>query len=186
MDRSSSAIGMPDYFQSLMKAGEQAAKQFDDALVTAMGVEAKPAEGGDTSPFAVAADLQKLYWSQITSFWKGILPNSSAAGAQPSPRDRRFKDEAWQHSPYYDLLKQSYLTASKQMTEIVDQAQVDDKSKLQLRFYARQFIDAMSPTNFPATNPEVIRTAIRTRSASSDNRDTKFDRGSAEGANYPR
>jgi len=56
--------------------------------------------------------------------------------------------------------------ASRQLAEIVDQAHVDDKSKLQLRFYARQFIDAMSPANFPATNPEVIRTAIRTRSAS--------------------
>ena len=175
MDRSSSATGMPDYFQSLMKAGEQATKQFDDALVSAMGVEAKPAEGEDKSPFAVVADLQKLYWSEVMGFWKGILPNSSAAGAQPSSRDRRFKDEAWHHSPYYALIKQSYLLASKQMAEIVDQAQVDEKSKLQLRFYARQFIDAMSPSNFPATNPEVIRTAIRTRSASSDNRDAKFD-----------
>jgi polyhydroxyalkanoate synthase len=166
MDRSSSATGMPDYFQSLMKAGEQATKQFDDALVSAMGVEAKPAAGEDKSPFAMVADLQKLYWSEVMGFWKGILPHSSAAGAQPSSRDRRFKDEAWHHSPYYALIKQSYLLASKQMAEIVDQAQVDEKSKLQLRFYARQFIDAMSPSNFPATNPEVIRTAIRTRSAS--------------------
>jgi len=166
MDHPSSATGMPDYFQSLMKVGEQAAKQFDDALVSAMGVEAKPAEGEDKSPFAVATDLQKLYWSQIMGFWKGFLPNSTAAGAQPSSRDRRFLDEAWRHSPYFALLKQSYLLASKQLAEIVDQAQVDEQSKLQLRFYARQFIDAMSPSNFPATNPEVIRTAIRTRSAS--------------------
>ncbi len=43
---------------------------------------------------------------------------------------------------------------------------MDDKTRLQLRFYARQFIDAMSPSNFPATNPEVIRKAIETRSAS--------------------
>src|SRR6202012_4995688 len=63
-------------------------------------------------------------------------------------------------------LKQSYLLGSKQLTELVDQAQVDDKSKLQLRFYARQFIDAMSPSNFPATNPEGIRSAIQTRSRS--------------------
>ena len=48
----------------------------------------------------------------------------------------------------------------------MDRAQVDDKTKLQLRFYARQFIDAMSPSNFPATNPEVIRKAIETRSVS--------------------
>ena len=43
------------------------------------------------------------------------------------------------------------------------QAQVDERTKLQLKFYARQFIDAMSPSNFPATNPEVIRTAIQPR-----------------------
>ena len=70
------------------------------------------------------------------------------------------------NSPYYKLIKQSYLTTSKQLADLVDQAQVDEKSKLQLRFYARQYIDAMSPSNFPATNPEVIRTAIQTRSAS--------------------
>ena len=48
MDRSSSATGMPDYFQSLMKAGDQAARQFDDALVSAMGVETKHAKREDT------------------------------------------------------------------------------------------------------------------------------------------
>jgi len=58
------------------------------------------------------------------------------------------------------------LLGSKHLHEFVDRAQVDDKTKLQLRFYARQFIDAMSPSNFPATNPEVIRKAIETRSAS--------------------
>jgi polyhydroxyalkanoate synthase subunit PhaC len=165
MDRSSSAYGS-EYFESLMKAGQQAVKQFDDALASAMGVQAKPAKSEDTSPFVVVADLQRQYWSQLLGFWKGTFLSSSPAGTQPPSRDRRFQDEAWQHSPYYDLIKHSYLQASKQLTEVVDQAQVDDKSKLQLRFYARQFIDAMSPANFPATNPEVIRTAIRTRSAS--------------------
>jgi polyhydroxyalkanoate synthase len=154
-----------DYFESLMSAGQQAAKQFDDALTSAMGIGAAPAKREDISPMAFAADLQRQYWSQLLGFWKGSLLKSSATGTQP-PRDRRFQDEAWQHSPYYDLIKHSYLMASKQLAEIVDQAHVDDKSKLQLRFYARQFIDAMSPANFPATNPEVIRTAIRTRSAS--------------------
>src|SRR4029077_11387757 len=115
------------------------------------------------SPITFAADLQRQYWSQLLGLWKGSFPKSSAA---PPPRDRRFQDEAWQHSPYYDLIKHSELLASKHLADIVDQAHVDDKSKLQLRFYARQFIDAMSPANFPATNPEVIRTAIRTRSAS--------------------
>jgi len=161
MDRSS-ATGS-EYFESLMKAGQQAVKQFDDTLASAMGVEAGPAKGEDISPLTVVTDLQRQYWLQIMGFWKGMFPNPSAATGQS--RDRRFQDEAWQHSPYYDLIKHSYLQTSKQLAEIVDQAQVDDKSKLQLRFYARQFIDAMSPSNFPATNPDVIRTAIRTRSA---------------------
>jgi len=165
MDRPSSETGISEYYESLMSAGQQAAKQFDDALTSAMGIGTGPGKGGDISPMAFAADLQRQYWSQLLGFWKGSFLKSSAAGTQP-PRDRRFQDEAWQHSPYYDLIKHSYLLASKQMSDIVDQAQVDDKSKLQLRFYARQFIDAMSPANFPATNPEVIRTAIRTRSAS--------------------
>jgi polyhydroxyalkanoate synthase len=165
MDSSSSPNGSSAYFESLMRAGQQSMKQFDDALASAMAVN-RPATREDLSPFAVAADFQRRYWSQIVSFWRGVLVNPSAAGAQPARRDRRFQDEAWHHSPYYNLIKQSYLMTSKQLAQLVDQAQVDEKSKLQLRFYARQFIDAMSPSNFPATNPEVIRTAIKTRSAS--------------------
>ena len=166
MDSPSSPIGSSAYLESLMRAGQQSMKQFDDALVSAMGVEDVPATRDASSPFAVAANMQRQYWSQIADFWRGILVKRPETGTRPSRRDRRFQDEAWQHSPYYNLIKQSYLMTSKQLAELVDQAQVDEKSKLQLRFYARQFIDAMSPSNFPATNPEVIRTAIRTRSAS--------------------
>ncbi len=166
MNSPSSPSGSSAYFESLMRAGQQSMKQFDDAFVSSMGVEEKPATRDASSPFAVAANLQRQFWSPIVEFWKGTLGNASAAGARPSGRDRRFHDEAWHHSPYYQLLKKSYLMTSKQLSELVDQAQVDEKSKLQLRFYARQFIDAMSPSNFPATNPDVIRTAIRTRSAS--------------------
>jgi polyhydroxyalkanoate synthase subunit PhaC len=157
--------GPSAYLESLMQAGQQATRQFDEALAAAMGVEVKSA-----SPFTLAAGLQQQYWLPVLDFWRGFFNDKSARGADASvgvPRgDRRFKDEAWSHSPYYDLLKQSYLLNSKQLSEFVDQAQVDDKSRLQLRFYARQFIDAMSPSNFPTTNPEVVRTAIRTRSAS--------------------
>ena len=170
MGSPSSPNGPSDYLESLMQAGQQAAKQFDDALAIAMGLEDKSAKDGKSTPFAVAADLQPQVWSPVLEFWRGFFNPKSAAGPDSPvqvPRgDRRFKDEAWSHSPYYDLLKQFYLSNSKQLSEFVDQAEVDDKSKLQLRFYARQFIDAMSPSNFPLTNPEVIRTAIQTRSAS--------------------
>jgi len=170
MGSPSSQSGSSAYLESLMRAGQEATKQFDDALTAAMGVETKPGKSGEMSPLAVTANMQQQYWSPIFDFWRGFFNVKSATNTDSrvqAPRgDRRFKDEVWSQSPYYDLLKQSYLLNSKQLTEFVDEALIDDKSKLQLRFYARQFIDAMSPSNFPATNPEVIRTAIRTRSAS--------------------
>jgi len=155
--------GLSDYLQSLMQAGQHATKQFDDALAAALDVEGKPAGDRKASFFDGPFAFQQQYWSGILDFWQGFFTDRSAPSGA---RDRRFKDGAWSQSRYYDLLKQSYLSNSKQLTEFVDQAQIDDKSKLQLRFYARQFIDAMSPSNFPATNPEVIRTAIQTRAMS--------------------
>jgi polyhydroxyalkanoate synthase subunit PhaC len=156
-----------DYLESLMQAGQQSFKQFDDAMAAAMGVGAKPAEVR-ASPFAAAANLQRDSILQFWKFWNSTLVKALGVEqrVQPSKGDRRFKDDAWGETPYYDLLKQSYLLGSKQLTDFVDQAQVDERTKLQLKFHARQFIDAMSPSNFPATNPEVIRTAIQTRSAS--------------------
>ena len=160
------------YLESLMHAGQDAMKQFDHALVSAAGVGTKESlsSSGHFFPFALIADLQREYVKQLWRVWNGAFLRNFAGGAHSDVAaargDKRFKDEVWQEMPYYDLLKQSYLLGSRQLHEFVDRAQVDDKTKLQLRFYARQFIDAMSPSNFPATNPEVIRKAIETRSVS--------------------
>ena len=155
------------YLEGLMQAGQQSFKQFDDAMAAAMGLADKPNER-EVSPFVAAANLQRDAILQVWKFWNTTLVKALGIEekVQPGKGDRRFKDDAWAASPYYDLLKQSYLVGSKQLTDLVEQAQVDDRTRLQLKFYARQFIDAMSPSNFPATNPEVIRTAIQTRSAS--------------------
>jgi polyhydroxyalkanoate synthase subunit PhaC len=167
MDSARSPNDPSGYLSSLMQAGQQSFKQFDDAMAAAMGVADKPKEQ-ETSPFVVAANLQRDAILQVWKFWNTTLVKALGVegNVQPSKGDRRFKDEAWTQAPYYDLLKQSYLLGSKQLSDFVEQAQVDERTKLQLKFYARQFIDAMSPSNFPATNPEVIRTAIQTRSAS--------------------
>lgn len=160
------------YFESLMRAGQNAMKQFDDTLASAAGVSGKEAtpSGQLPSPLNWIADLQREYFKQLWRFWNTAFLQTVAGGTDPNgvmaKGDKRFKDDAWHNQPYYELLKQSYLLGSKQLHDFVDGAQVDDRTKLQLRFYARQFIDAMSPANFPATNPEVIRKAIETRSAS--------------------
>ena len=160
------------YLESMMRAGQDAMKQFDDALASATGVrtEESLSSGRPLFPFAFIADLQREYLKQVWRLWNAMFLQTFLGGAHAdvalAKGDKRFKDASWREQPYYDLLKQTYLLGSKQLHEFVDKAQVDDRTRLQLRFYARQFIDAMSPSNFPATNPEVIRKAIETRSAS--------------------
>ena len=160
------------YLENLMRAGQDAMKQFDDALASAAGVQTEDSlsSGRMMFPFALIADLQREYLKQLWRFWNATFLSTLDGGAHSgialAQGDKRFKDASWREQPYYDLLKQSYLLGSRQLHELVDRAQVDDKTRLQLRFYARQFIDAMSPSNFPATNPEVIRKAIETRAAS--------------------
>jgi polyhydroxyalkanoate synthase len=160
------------YLRHLMEEGRRSAQQFDDALALTMGVDSRngAAADGAPSPLLFVIDMQREFITRLFRFWTEsflqMLTVGTHSSIEPARGDKRFKDEAWQEAPYYDLLKQSYLLGSKQLTDFVNQAQVDEKTRLQLRFYARQFIDAMSPSNFPATNPDVIRTAIKTRSAS--------------------
>ncbi len=160
------------YLENLMRAGQDAMKQFDSALASAAGVQNEEllSSGRPLFPFALVADLQREYLKQMWRLWNAMFLQTFSGGAHAdvalAKGDKRFKDASWREQPYYDLLKQTYLLGSRQLHEFVDRAQVDDRTRLQLRFYARQFIDAMSPSNFPATNPEVIRKAIETRSTS--------------------
>jgi polyhydroxyalkanoate synthase len=160
------------YLENLMRAGQDAVKRLDDALATAAGVQSEESASFERlfSPFGLIVYLQRDYLKQVWRLWNAMFLRTYSGGAHSdialAKGDRRFKDASWREQPYYDLLKQTYLLGSRHLHEFVNMAQVDDRTRLQLRFYACQFIDAMSPSNFPATNPEVIRKAIETRSAS--------------------
>jgi polyhydroxyalkanoate synthase len=160
------------YLEDLMRARQDAVKQFDDALATAAGVrgEESASSGSLFFPFGLIVDLQRDYLKQVWRLWNAMFLQTYSDGVHSdialAKGDRRFKDASWRENPYYDLLKQTYLLGSRHLHELVNRVQADDRTKLQLRFYARQLIDAMSPSNFPATNPEVIRKAIETRSVS--------------------
>src|SRR5437879_10433826 len=110
-----------EYFERLMQAGQQSMKQFDEALATTMGVGGKnPAPTGQGfSPFAFALDMQRQYLTQVWRFWNTAAIRTFSLGAkseiQPVRGDKRFKDAAWQEAPYFDLLKQSYLLAARQL-----------------------------------------------------------------------
>jgi len=78
----------------------------------------------------------------------------------PDKGDRRFQGEGWQDNPWYSLLQQTYLLNSRLLGDMIESADLDERQKNKLRFFARQFIDSMSPANFAATNPEAMKTAI--------------------------
>jgi len=80
--------------------------------------------------------------------------------------DRRFANAEWQDNPIFDYIKQSYLLASNMLTDMADTAQLKEAEKKKLNFYTKYFIDAMSPTNFAVTNPEVMKLAIETKGQS--------------------
>ncbi|GAA3256655.1 hypothetical protein GCM10020258_16340 [Sphingomonas yabuuchiae] len=102
------------------------------------------------------------FWSDSMKLWQRFVDPAAEPSVAPKP-DRRFKAEQWQ-SPLFDWIRQSYQVISDHMLRGVDAIEgVDPKQKEQIRFAAQGFIDAMSPTNFPATNPEVLDKIVETR-----------------------
>jgi polyhydroxyalkanoate synthase len=82
----------------------------------------------------------------------------------PAADDRRFKHEGWQDNGLFDFIKQSYLLTARWMQGTVEGIDgVDRKTRQKIEFYTRQFVDAMAPSNFAFSNPEVIQRTIETR-----------------------
>ena len=107
-------------------------------------------------------------WQDYLRLWHGTTQR--LMGQEPDPviaperGDRRFKDAAWNDNVLFDFIKQSYLLTSRFLVEVVkEQEGLDDKTQQKVDFYTRQFVDALAPTNFVATNPEVLKLTIETR-----------------------
>ncbi len=117
-------------------------------------------------PVAIT-QAQMQFWQDSMKLWhhttRQMLGMESDAVIEPAKDDRRFKDDAWQDNAVFDFVKQSYLLASRYILSSLESTNgLDDKTANKVDFYARQFIDALSPTNFAATNPEVLRETIDT------------------------
>ncbi len=111
----------------------------------------------------LASDYARLV-EAIDAATKG-LPNQPVAEAGPG--DRRFKDPEWEQNPAFSAIKQYYLLTSRWLEGLVDSIDgLDPKSRQKAQFYTRQFISAMAPTNFIATNPKVIREIQKTKGES--------------------
>jgi len=110
--------------------------------------------------------LQYGVYRQQLDLWGGVIgrqPAAEAGFAAPGKADRRFSAPEWEQYPLFDYIKQSYLITSKALLDAVESSYLDEKTKEQMTFFTRQFIDAMSPANYPLTNPEVLKLAAETR-----------------------
>lgn len=87
-------------------------------------------------------------------------------GEEVLPADARFKDDAWRENPAFDALRQAYLVAAQWLMDTTDGwKEVDPDLHRRAQFYTRQFVDALSPTNFLLTNPTVMQETLRTGGA---------------------
>lgn len=101
-------------------------------------------------------------WQRLSAAWWGQAPHLADTKISESD-DRRFRAEEWQSNPFFAYIKQAYLLMASYVTDLVYQTEgLDPKSSQQLKFYTRQLIDALSPSNFVLTNPTVLNRTIET------------------------
>ncbi|MDI9408530.1 MAG: class I poly(R)-hydroxyalkanoic acid synthase [Candidatus Pacebacteria bacterium] len=107
--------------------------------------------------FALWQDYMQL-WQNTTQRMMGAEVGDLVA---PTKEDKRFKDAAWNENLIFDYIKQSYLLTARWLKANVQSVEgLDDKTARKVEFYTRQFVDAMAPSNFVMTNPEVLRATV--------------------------
>ncbi|WP_434664162.1 class I poly(R)-hydroxyalkanoic acid synthase [Paraburkholderia sp. A3BS-1L] len=115
-------------------------------------------ENGTHVELSDLARASKTYWDQQAQIWSCLWRVGAPSGLE-APEDRRFLDREWHEHPWYNAIRRLYLANSRLIADVVESADLDASTKEKLRFFANQLIDAASPTNFAATNPEVARLA---------------------------
>lgn len=117
---------------------------------------------------AKMAESQMALWQDYMQLWqnaaKGMLGQDAEPVIAPEKGDKRFRGEDWESNQIFDFIKQSYLLTSRWVHSTVHGVEgLDEATAQKVDFYARQFTDAMAPTNFIATNPEVLRETIESK-----------------------
>ena len=117
---------------------------------------------------AKLAEAQVNLWQGYMDLWQATARRMAGGYAEtivePDADDRRFRDDEWRDNAIFDYLKQSYLLSSNWVQDLMGGVEgLDDKTKKKLDFYTKLYVDALSPSNFAATNPEVLRATAETR-----------------------
>ena len=104
-------------------------------------------------------------WQDYVALWQNtasrLMGGTPEPVAAPAPGDRRFKDKAWRENEVFDYIKQSYLLTARWLQSTVAGVEgLGPKDARKVDFYTRQFTEALSPSNFVVTNPEVLRATV--------------------------
>ncbi|GAB4236037.1 MAG: class I poly(R)-hydroxyalkanoic acid synthase [Kiloniellaceae bacterium] len=114
---------------------------------------------------AKLVQAQMTLWQDYMRLWQTtaqrMMGQEAEPVAEPEKGDRRFKHPEWDENELFDFVKQSYLLTARWMQSTVKDVEgLDDKTAQKVDFYTRQFVDAMAPSNFVMTNPEVLRETL--------------------------
>ena len=171
-------------FTDIAEALGKAAAQFQANWVDWMSPFAKPGDEGIEPKSGLAplpADLadvrfdpskimmrQLELWRDYQSLWLSTTARMIGQDAQPviepEKGDLRFKDAEWTSNPVFDFIKQSYLLNARWLRQAVAEADgLDADTARKLEFFGRAIVDAVSPTNFALTNPQVLREMAETK-----------------------
>ena len=145
--------------EQMLKGEVKASLPFDPFAIAqagtefALGLAARPAD---------LLEIQITAAQQWGDFWTKALSGE----ASEAPRDRRFASPHWQDDPYFRSIRDSYLLASKQLRELVSLGKGSNESgSATMRFLLDQYLNAVAPTNFAHTNPEVLKRTKETNGA---------------------
>jgi polyhydroxyalkanoate synthase len=167
----SPAASPPGAYQELVKANQALVEDFLRQLPSSGRLEFAElmrmlAFGSDAQRGKLRSLQERLYREHL-ALWGSLLGGGSdtakgAAGAG----DHRFDAPEWSALPFFRYLRQAYLLNARFLDELGELAELETHAKRRLQFVLRQFTDAIAPTNFVATNPEVIKLASESRGES--------------------
>ncbi len=111
------------------------------------------------------AEAQKAWWRDVTLLWERtalkVMGGEAKPLVEPSPGDRRFRAEEWRSNEIFDFVKQSYLLTANAMQDMVAGLEgLSPEERRRVAFFTKQFTDAFAPTNFPLTNPDVLKATL--------------------------
>ena len=116
-------------------------------------------------PWKIAEMQAKMFWDHV-ALWQStmlrMLGGSAGPVAEPHKGDNRFREPDWQDLFLFDYFKQSYLIAARHLQDTVASVQgLPEEVRKKVAFYTRQYVDALSPSNFAMTNPQVLRETLQ-------------------------